>query len=270
MAEWFQAIGLAILQGITEFLPISSSGHLALVPSIFGWPDQGLVFDVAVHVGTLIAVIIYFRNDLSLILCDWVKSLTTGKSTTHSKLAWAIAVATIMIGIAGLLLEEWVVSSGRNPVSIAVATIFFGVLLGLADRYGEKDRAIENIQWKDVIFIGAAQMLALIPGTSRSGVTISAGLMMGLSRDAATRFSFLMAIPVISLSGIWQLRRISQQSVPDEWQIKWGVLALAVIVSAVIAYLCVHYFLQFVQRFSMLPFVVYRLVLGVILLVVFL
>lgn len=270
MTEWLQAFWLALLQGITEFLPISSSGHLALVPALFDWPDQGLPFDVAIHVGTLTAIVIYFRKDLALILGDWIRSLYTGQTTIHSKLAWFVVFTTVLTGIAGLALEEVVINVARKPVPIAIATLVFGIVLGMTDRLGRKTRVLETLGWKDVFVIGSAQVLALIPGTSRSGITISAGLMLGLTREAATRFSFLMAIPIIALAGIWQTRNIIVDSTQTGWQTQWGILVFAALVSAIVAFVCVHYFLQFVQRFSLMPFVIYRLILGVILLALFL
>ena len=263
--EWMQAFWLSLIQGLTEFLPISSSGHLALAPSIFHWPDQGLAFDVAVHVGTLIAVLVYFHRDIIQISGDWVRSLSGGPATVYSRLAWAIAFATLLVGIAGIFLEPIVGTLLRDPISIAMATIVFGIVLGLADKLGAQERTLESIAWKDVIVISVAQILALIPGTSRSGVTISAGLAMGLTRDAAARFSFLMAIPVITLAGIWQGKGLVEQAQP----VQWSILLFAVLVSALVAVFCIHFFLRYLQRFSLMPFVVYRLILGVILLVVF-
>ncbi len=270
MTEWLQAFWLALLQGITEFLPISSSGHLVLLPSLFDWPDQGLPFDVAIHVGTLAAVVIYFHKDLFLILGDWLRSLCTGQTTIHSKLAWFIVVATALTGMAGLILEDFIIHAMRKPAPIALATIVFGIVLGLADRLGKKTRRLESLGWKDALLIGCAQVLALIPGASRSGITISAGMMAGLTRQAATRFSFLMAIPIIALAGIWQARNILVDSTQVQWQTQWEILAFATLISASVAFFCVHYFLQFVQRFSLMAFVIYRLILGVIILVLFL
>lgn len=264
--EWIQSFWLAVIQGITEFLPVSSSGHLVLVPSILNWSDQGLAFDVAVHVGTLIAVLLYFHRDIKLILGDWIRSLIGGPVTPYSKLAWSIACATILVGVAGIYLEHIVVTVLRNPVYIAIATIIFGLILGGADFYGTRQRKIESVNWKDVLVLGAAQVFALIPGASRSGVTMSAGLAIGLTREAAARFSFLMAIPVITLAGIWQGRGLMRQTDPTNWIL----LVFAAAVSAVVAAFCIHYFLRYLQKFSLLPFVIYRLILGVILLVVFL
>ena len=263
--EMAHALWLAIIQGLTEFLPISSSGHLVLAPTIFGWPDQGLAFDISVHVGTLVAVVLYFRRDLAFIAVDWCKSIIGGPVTVYSKLAWAIAFATVFVGIAGIVFESYISTALRNPVPIGVATLFFGIVLGIADKVGSRNRSLEQIWWKDVIVIGVAQMLALIPGTSRSGITITAGLAMGLTRDAATRFSFLMALPVIALAGIWQGKSLLDQPQP----VQWDILLAGALVSACIAILCIHYFLRYVQRFSLMPFVIYRIVLGVILMAVF-
>jgi undecaprenyl-diphosphatase len=264
--EWVQAFWLSLVQGLTEFLPISSSGHLALMPAIFNWKDQGLAFDVAVHVGTLIAVLVYFHRDIVRISTDWVRSLTGGPVTVYSRLAWSIAFATFVVGIAGITLEPIVGTLLRDPLSIATATIVFGVVLGLSDKLGVRQRTLESITWKDVIVISAAQVLALIPGTSRSGVTISAGLAMGLTREASARFSFLMAIPVITLAGIWQGKGLAEQEQP----VQWSFLLFAILVSSLVAVFCIHFFLRYLQRFTLMPFVIYRLILGVILLVVFL
>ena len=266
MMGWTQAFWLSVIQGLTEFLPISSSGHLALAPSLFNWPDQGLGFDVAVHIGTLIAVLIYFRKDIGLLIGDWIGSLSGGPVTVYSRLAWSIGFATILVGIAGILFAHIVDSVLRNPSSIACATIVFGLVLGLTDKIGIKQRDIESISWKDVLIIGGAQVLALIPGASRSGITISAGLLMGLTREAATRFSFLMAIPVLALAGIWLGKGLFQQA----QAVQWSILAFATAVSASVALVCIHYFIRYVQRFSLLPFMFYRLIMGVILLLVFL
>ena len=155
--EALQAFWLAFIQGFTEFLPISSSGHLALVPHVMGWPDQGLGFDIAVHVGSLMAVVLYFRRDLCVILRDWYASIRGGPETAYSRLAWSIAVATVFVGLAGTLLVNVVSTLLRNPVSIAFATLVFGVIMGLADRYGKRQRTLEQIGWLDVVAIGLAQ-----------------------------------------------------------------------------------------------------------------
>lgn len=266
MIDYFQAFWLAFLQGLTEFLPISSSGHLVLVPKLLGWPDQGLAFDVAVHVGSLIAVLTYFRRDICRISIDWFRSLLGAPPTPYSRLAWSIAFATVMVGIAGIFMEPIINFLLRDPIPVAIATIVFGLLLGWADYAGKKNRTIDQITWRDVLMIGSAQVLALIPGTSRSGITITAGLAMGLNREAAARFSFLMAIPVIVLAGVWQGRKLFYQA--DS--VQWGIVIFATAVSALVAYACIHWFLGFLRRFSLSIFVIYRILLGGLLLWLFL
>ena len=188
---FMQILLLAMLQGLTEFLPVSSSAHLILLPIIADWQDQGLAFDVAVHVGTLSAVVFYFRHTLRKITADWWQSLLRRTAVGDSRLAWAVGFGTIPVGLAGLLLGDFIETALRSPLVIAITTIGFGLLLGWADWQGKRQRDEYSLGWRDVIVIGVAQALALIPGTSRSGITITAGLMLGLTRDAAARFSFL-------------------------------------------------------------------------------
>ncbi len=266
MTGYFQAFWLAVLQGVTEFLPVSSSGHLVLLPHLLGWQDQGLAFDVALHVGSLLAVLCYFRQEIGQIGRHWLRSLLGGPSTPYSRLAWAIGWSTVMVGLAGLLLEPVVNQWLRDPVPVALATMAFGLLMGWADRVGAQTRQIEEIGWRDILVIGGAQMLALIPGTSRSGITLTAGLAMGLTRESAARFSFLLAIPVIALAGAWQARHLWG----GEQSVAWDLLLFATLVAALVAYACIHGFLLFLRRFTLMPFVLYRLVLGVILLYYFL
>ena len=262
MTEYLQAFWLALLQGLTEFLPVSSSGHLVLLPSLFGWTDQGLAFDVAVHLGSLIAVIVYFRVDVRDIVRDWLAALAGGPKTLNSKLGWYLVAATAMISIAGYFLEPVINRWLRNPVPVALATILFALLLGWYDYRGAKQRDIATLGWGGALLIGAAQILALIPGTSRSGVTITAGLALGLTREAAARFSFLLAIPVILVASIWQSRQLLYSDVP----VSWLVLAFATLVSAITAFACIHWFLRFLRRFGLGVFVVYRVLLGLLIL----
>ncbi|MCY4050688.1 MAG: undecaprenyl-diphosphate phosphatase [Gammaproteobacteria bacterium] len=264
--DWSQIIWLSILQGLTEFLPVSSSGHLALAPSMLGWFDQGLAFDVAVHVGTLIAVLGYFHEDFRLLIREWVRSIITSRSTFQSNMAWCILFATVFIGLIGFLIEGIVSTLARNPISIAIATIGFGLLLGAADLWGRRVREFNEIRTRDMLLIGVVQILALIPGTSRSGVTLTAGMAMGLTRKAAARFSFLMAAPVIFIAGGWE----GYQLITDSKPIDWPKLSVAIGLSASIAFLCIRYFLRYLERYSLMPFVWYRLILGVIILSLFL
>ena len=259
--DFIQTALLAILQGLTEFLPISSSAHLILLPKLSGWEDQGLAFDVAVHVGTLSAVIWYFRSDLVVMFRDWFASLLQRKKVGDSNLVWAVAFGTIPVGLAGLLFKDVIENSLRSPLVIAWATIGFGLLLWWADAMGKRQRSEHTIGWKDVVIIGIAQAVALIPGTSRSGITMTAGLALGLTRSAAARFSFLLSIPVILLAG--GLNGIELAT--SELAVDWSALIMGTLISGISAYLCIHFFLKLLEQIGMLPFVIYRLVLGVVL-----
>lgn len=260
-----QIIVLALVQGLTEFLPISSSAHLILVPILTGWDDQGLAFDVAVHVGTLTAVVLYFRKEIGVMFLAWMASLK-GKHSEDSRLAWGVLIGTIPVGLVGLLFKDYIADNLRTELVIAVTTIIFGLLLWYADWSGKRDRDEHTLSWKDIIIIGCAQAIALIPGTSRSGITITAGLMLGLTAQAAARFSFLLSIPVIVLAGgvetLGYLEVASADDVND--------LVIGALISAVSAYLCIHYFLMLLERVGMTPFVIYRLLLGIILLSLYL
>ncbi|MCB1672732.1 MAG: undecaprenyl-diphosphate phosphatase [Gammaproteobacteria bacterium] len=260
--EFLQITFLAILQGVTEFLPISSSGHLILPAELFGWEDQGLVFDVSVHVGSLFAVLYYFRGHVIELGTAWLRSLTGGQATSQSRLAWLIILATVPAGLAGLLFNDLVEQYGRSILLIAFTSIFFAGLLYLADRRIGSNRDLSDLNWKSATLIGLAQMLALIPGTSRSGATMTAGLFANLSRHAAAQFSFLLAIPIIAASGLLKVLDFYQlgASVSD-----WVTLLYGVIVSGVVSYFCIHYFLKLIERLGFLPFVIYRIVLGLML-----
>lgn len=259
------AIYLALLQGLTEFLPISSSAHLILMPRLFGWEDQGLAFDVAVHVGTLTAVVAYFRHEVVRLLLAWLRSFATRQLTTDARLAWFLVLGTLPVAVAGLLLHDAIEAYLRSPLVIALATIGFGVLLWWSDRYGRQARAEASLRLMDVVWIGLAQALALIPGTSRSGITMTAGLALGLTRSAAARFSFLLSIPVILMAGGYETLKLVQQATP----VAWEAMLIGTLVAAVSAYLCIHFFLRLIERTGMLPFVIYRVLLGVVLLFLF-
>ncbi len=257
-----QAIWLALLQGLTEFLPISSSAHLVLLPRLMAWTDQGLAFDVAVHLGTLSAVLLYFRHSLISMTRDWFRSLQTRKLSPDARLAWAVIGGTIPAGIAGILLSDLAETYFRSPLLIATTTILFGLLLWWADISRKDSRDEHSLGWRDVLIVGIAQALALIPGTSRSGITITAGLMVGLNREAAARYSFLLSIPIILAAGAMLSNKLIQQSAP----VDWFAMGLGVAVSGFSAYLVIHYFLKLISQLTMLPFVLYRLVLGTVLL----
>ena len=263
----FHLIVLALVQGITEFLPVSSSAHLILVPHVTGWEDQGLLLDVAVHVGTLLAVMLYFWRDLWEMLRGAGLALR-GKRTAGQRMIWHLIVATVPAIIAGYLLHKYAGDMLRSVEVIAWATIGFGLLLWWSDvvsRRIPQPRDEHSLNWKDILLIGCAQALALIPGTSRSGVTMTAGLLLGLSRSGAARFSFLLSIPVIVLASVLSTLDLVEGGVA----VDWTAMGLGVVLSAVSAYLCIHIFLKLLERVGMLPFVIYRLILGVVLLVLF-
>lgn len=254
-----QIFVLAIVQGLTEFLPISSSAHLILTPAVADWPDQGLGFDLAVHVGTLFAVVTYFRADLAALFSGWIRSLS-GQHSQDSRLAWYLVLGTIPAGLVGLAFMEQIELAGRSVAVIATTTVVFGLLLGLADRFAGK-LDLSSMRWPSALVIGMAQALALIPGTSRSGITITAGLFLGLDRKAAARFSFLLAIPITALAAGAKLVDMIQEAAP----VDWIALALGTVLSAITAFLAIHYFLKWLNRFGLWPYVWYRLALGAVL-----
>ena len=258
--DLMQAVWLAVIQGLSEFLPISSSAHLILPSAVLGWSDQGLAFDVAVHVGSLIAVVGYFRHDVSVLTRAWLGSIFLRRHSPESHLAWYIALATVPAAVAGLFLGGFIETNLRSMSVIAFTTIFFGLLLAWADRRGGGGQSIEQFSWRTALVVGAAQALALVPGTSRSGITITAALALGFDRGTAARFSFLLAIPIILLSGGYRgLQLLGAESV--DWMLIWVGIGL----SAITAYLCITLFLKVIQRVGMMPFVIYRMLLGAVL-----
>lgn len=256
-----QTIVLAVVQGLTEFLPISSSGHLALTPVFAGWTDQGLAFDIAVHFGTLAAVIGYFRQEL----WSMARSLPAVRSP-DGRFAWQIVIATVPLGLAGLIFADAVETTLRSPAVIAAASAGFGLLLWLADRYGRGQRAETELGWRDALLVGCGQALALIPGTSRSGITMTVGLALGLSREAAGRFSFLLSVPAIAMVASWQLL----QFLLDPEPVAWGGLAIATLLSAVTAFASIALFLNLIGRVGMGVFALYRIALAIVIVVVLL
>jgi len=265
-----EIIILALLQGLTEFLPISSSAHLILPSQILGWQDQGLGFDVAVHVGTLLAVMLYFRKELGAMSVAWLGSINIGPAKNSSdsqvnfdgKLAWWIIFATIPAGLFGLFGKDFIEEHLRSALVIAATTLLFGFLLGFADvkaGHRTKHKSFEKLGFKGAMLIGLAQAIALIPGTSRSGITMTIGLMLGLSRDNAARFSFLLSIPAIAMAGSYLTLKFALSTESVDWQ----AMGLGSLIAFVSAYTCIHYFLILLNKLGMMPFVIYRLILGV-------
>ena len=262
--EFLHLIILGLIQGLTEFLPVSSSAHLILLPALVGWDDQGIVYDIAVHAGSLGAVILYFRKDIQIITKGWLATFSAG-SAEKDYLLWYLMLATLPVGLFGLLLHDFFATSLRGPQVIATASIVFGLVLWWADKYGTHARIQARISWRDALVVGFAQALAIIPGTSRSGITITAGLMLGMDRQSASRFSFLLAIPVIILATGYETYKLSSGHVEIDWVALISVIALAF----VSAWLAIHYFLKLLDRTGMLPYVIYRVLLGLFLFAIY-
>ncbi|OGQ58855.1 MAG: hypothetical protein A3J24_02500 [Deltaproteobacteria bacterium RIFCSPLOWO2_02_FULL_53_8] len=261
--ELSHAVILALVQGLTEFLPISSTAHLILVPYITNWPDQGLAYDVALNTATWLAVVIYFRRDIASLAKGFFKSISerTLQGNHDGSLAWMILVATIPVGLAGLLAHNYVEHELRTIWVIGASSIVWGAVLFIADRRQGQTETGE-IKWGAALLVGLMQAVALIPGTSRSGITMTFGLFAGLSRTAAARFSYLLAVVVGGLAGSLEALKLFKSGV----DVQTLPLAVGFIVAFVSAYLVIHYFLKLISRLSMTPFVVYRVVLGVVLL----
>ncbi len=261
----YQALLLAVLQGLTEFLPISSSGHLVLLSQwqqrLQGMADQGLAFDAAIHLGALAAIVWYARDQVAEIC----KVLAGHGSDSGRHLTQLLVIATFPVLICGWLLVEWIEQVTRNMTVIAITTLVFGLLLGLADSLGRRNKNMTGLGWKTAMWIGLAQVLALIPGTSRSGVTMTAGLALGLTRQQAAKFSFLLAIPVLAVAGAYNLLRVVGS---DSGQLPYAVstLLLATAVSAAVAFASIKLFMALVERIGMWPFAIYRIMLGLLLL----
>ncbi len=260
--DLIQVIALGIIQGLTEFLPVSSSAHLVLVSIVMGWEDQGLLMDVAAHAGSLLAVVAYFRKELR----EMMRAMLNPKAQENQEtlhLISAIIVATMPIVAAGLLMADFIEQYLRSAHVIAATTILFALVLAYADRMGKELHDEYKLCWKGILFIGCAQIFALIPGTSRSGVTMAAGLMMGLSKVAAARFSFLLSIPTILAAILYK----SMQLMSSEVNVDTGAAFCMFAVSGLVAYLCIEAFVRLVSVVGMMPFVIYRLILGVLLFV---
>ena len=258
MTEWLQALLLALVQGITEFLPISSSAHLVIPALLLGWDDQGLAFDVAVHVGTLLAVVLYYRREL-LQMTASCASLLRGQAVNDDvRLVMYLALATVPVVIVGFLADEFIETRLRTLPVIATTTLVFGLLLGLADWRARSGAPARSLAAGVALLIGLAQALAPVPGVSRSGITISAGLLLGLDRATAARFAFLLSIPVIAGAGLLKGLQLAQQSAPVDWLL----LAVSALVAAVTAYACISLFLRLLERLGLMPFVYYRIALA--------
>jgi undecaprenyl-diphosphatase len=259
-----QAIVLGIVQGLTEFLPISSTAHLRIVPAFLGWEDPGAAFTAVVQLGTMAAVLIYFREDLLRIVRTWLRSLRDPslRGELDARMGWYIGLGTVPIAIFGFLFRDQIESGGRSLYLIGCTLIVMGLVLLLADRVGRRTRRIEDIHRGDAGFIGFAQALALVPGVSRSGATISAGLFAGFDRESAARYSFLLSVPAVVLSGLFEARKVG-----EEGGAALLPTALATLLAFVVGYLSIAWLLRYLVRHSTAIFVAYRVVLGALVLV---
>lgn len=258
--SWLEAIILGILQGLTEFLPISSSGHLLFVPELFGWEDPGASFTAVVQLGTMAAVLLFFWRDIVRIASAWVRSLWTPalRGTLDARMGWYIIVGTIPISLAGIIFSEQIKTIARDVRLTATMLIVFGILLYLADRFRPQEKKEADLRMRDGIVFGLAQMLALIPGVSRSGATITAGRALGFTREAAARFSFLLSIPAIVLSGLYEVRDIGADG-----SASWGQTIVATIAAFIVGYASIAWLLKWLTSHSVLVFTVYRIIVGI-------
>ncbi|MCX4552434.1 undecaprenyl-diphosphate phosphatase [Streptomyces sp. NBC_01387] len=274
--SWFESFVLGFVQGLTEFLPVSSSAHLRLTSAFAGWPDAGAAFTAITQIGTEAAVIIYFRRDIARIVSAWFRSLTDRslRGDQDARTGWLVIVGTIPIGVLGILLKDQIDTSFRDLRVIACTLIAMGVVLGAADRLAARDesggrhragkqrKSLQEMSVKDGLVYGLCQAMALVPGVSRSGATISGGLLMGYTREAAARYSFLLAIPAVLASGAFELKDAGSSG-----QVAWGPTLLATVVAFAVGYAVIAWFMKFISSKSFMPFVVYRVLLGVALFV---
>ncbi len=260
MFDLLKAVVLGTLQGLTEFLPISSSAHLRIFPELFGWGDPGAAFTAVVQIGTELAVLIYFRHDIWRIATAWLRSLVRPewRGHTDARMGWYIIVGSLPIVVLGIALKDIIEKDFRNLWIIATTLVVLGVVLGLADRFGRNEKSIQKMGLREAVLMGFAQAMALIPGVSRSGATISMGRFLGFEREAATRFAFLLAIPAVVGAGLFTLPDIPN----GDNAYGWGPTLTATVVSFIVGYAAIAWLLKWVSTRSYTPFVAYRIVLG--------
>ncbi|GAA1141908.1 undecaprenyl-diphosphate phosphatase [Nocardioides aquiterrae] len=260
MVDYLQAIVLGIIQGLTEFLPISSSAHLRILPEVFGWGDPGAAFTAVIQIGTELAVLLYFWRDIWRIAAMWLRSLFKAEYRGHldARMGWFIIFGSVPIVVLGVLFQDTIKSEFRSLWLIGTTLIVGGLVLGLADRVGSTDKTLKQLSLRDALLMGVAQAFALIPGVSRSGATLSMGRFLGYERETATRYAFLLAIPAVIGAGVFELK-----DVPDGDNLYgWGPTILATVVSFAIGYAAIAWLLRYVSTHSYTPFVVYRIALG--------
>lgn len=260
-----EAIILGVIQGVTEFLPISSSAHIRIFGDLFGWGDPGAAFTAIIQLGTEAAVLVYFWHDIVRIISKWFRAIPwfkwsnpVSQKDPDVRMGWVVIAGTLPIGILGFFFADTIETSLRNLYIVAFVLAFFALILGFADRYAKKTKTLDDINIRDGILLGFGQALALIPGVSRSGGTITVGLLLGYTREAAARMSFLLAVPAVIASGFFQLAKSSGQGT-----LEFGPTAVATIISFVVGYAVIVWFLKIVSTYSYLPFVIYRILLAI-------
>ncbi|PCG83565.1 undecaprenyl-diphosphatase [Streptomyces sp. WZ.A104] len=273
--SWFESFVLGLVQGLTEFLPISSSAHLRLTAAFAGWQDPGAAFTAISQIGTEAAVLIYFRKDVARIVSAWFRSLTDKamRSDHDAQVGWLVIVGSIPIGVLGLTLKDHIEGPFRDLRLIATTLIVMGIVLGIADRLAARDesggrhrvvkerKTLKDLGVRDGLIYGCCQAMALVPGVSRSGATISGGLLMGYTREAAARYSFLLAIPAVLASGAYELKDVG------EGHVSWGPTIFATLVAFFVGYAVIAWFMKFITTKSFMPFVIYRIILGIVIFV---
>jgi len=260
----YQAVILAVVQGLTEFFPISSTAHLAILPRLLHWNDPGLAFDVALHAGTLAAIILYFFNDFVQIIANALGYSYRGKEPDENSrsLFWFIVVGTIPVLIAGALLKPYAEGPWRNLFVMGAMLVIVGILMGFSDRLAERKQGLDQMSWRDALIIGVSQALAVVPGTSRSGITISAARFRQLDREASARFSFLLSAPAIAAAAAKDALDLHKAGgIPPGMQVPYG---LGILVSAIVGILVIAFFLKFLRRNTLSVFVWYRILFGII------
>ncbi|WP_419993012.1 undecaprenyl-diphosphate phosphatase [Streptomyces boninensis] len=271
---WFESVILGLVQGLTEFLPISSSAHLRLTAAFAGWQDPGAAFTAITQIGTEIAVIIYFRKDIVRIVSAWCRSLVNKsmRGDHDAKMGWLVIIGSIPIGVLGLAFKDSIEGPFRDLRLTATTLIVMGLLLGFADWRASRDdgtggrhraqtqrKTLQDLNTRDGLLFGAAQAMALVPGVSRSGATITGGLFLGYNREAAARYSFLLAIPAVLASGLFELKDVAEQP-----NVQWGTIILATVIAFFVGYAVIAWLMRFITTHSFLPFVIYRVLLGLL------
>jgi undecaprenyl-diphosphatase len=262
--SWFEAIFLGVVQGLTEFLPISSSAHILVLSQLLGWQDPGAAFTAVTQIGTELAVIVFFWRDIVRIVRTWARSLVNRelRSDIDARMGWYIIIGTIPIAVLGLAFASQIETAARNLWLVAFTLIFFGLILGFADRIGSKIRTLSALNGKDGILLGFGQALALIPGVSRSGATISVGLLLGYTREAAARYAFLLAVPAVLASGLYETTKIGSDS-----SVTWGPTIVATVIAFFVGLAVIAWLLRWVSTRSYTPFVIYRIAAGALIIV---